>query len=174
MRQIGDKVWVADFKNHTIKNVTCPDCGGTGRLRVIFHDETQVSIDCQNCASGYEPPKGYVGIYTSEASAIIDTIEEVRQTKDGCEYITTRRHVYTEKDVFDNEQDALNCALKKEAEYIKEQEERIFKKEKDTRSWAWNASYHRKQIKKANESIAYHTKKLNAANLKGKAALEGR
>lgn len=57
--KIGDTVWHATF-GMTETWVTCPDCGGTGRLRVTFHDETQVSIECNRCGPGYEPPTGRI------------------------------------------------------------------------------------------------------------------
>jgi len=46
--------------------------------------------------------------------------------------------------------------------------EKIATKEKDTRTWAWNASYHRRQIKDAKRQLEYHTAKLNVASLKAK------
>ena len=42
--EIGQDVFFASFSSHASEYVTCPDCGGTARLRVTFHDETTVSI----------------------------------------------------------------------------------------------------------------------------------
>ena len=43
--KIGDHVWRAGFGS-TDNYVTCPDCAGTKRLRVIMGDESVVSIAC--------------------------------------------------------------------------------------------------------------------------------
>lgn len=45
---------------------------------------------------------------------------------------------------------------------------RILGKEKGGRSWAWNATHHRREIKTAQERIAYHTSKLAVAALNAK------
>jgi hypothetical protein len=45
---------------------------------------------------------------------------------------------------------------------------RVLNKEKDTRTWAWNASYHRREIADAKKRIEYHAAKLAVASLKSK------
>jgi hypothetical protein len=59
-------------------------------------------------------------------------------------------------------------ALLKARKADQEEREKIGAKEKPTRTWAWNASYHRKEIKRCKESIEYHERKLAAANLKAR------
>jgi hypothetical protein len=49
-----------------------------------------------------------------------------------------------------------------------EERAKISKKEKDQRSWAWNASYHRKQIKEHERQLGYHRAKLAHAAIKAK------
>lgn len=61
--EIGQEIFWASFSSYAQDYVTCPDCGGTARLRVTFHDETTVSIPCANCARGYEPPTGKLMVY---------------------------------------------------------------------------------------------------------------
>jgi len=170
MRKIGDQVWVSRFFATSGVYVTCPDCGGTGRIRVILHDETMHSIECGNCSRGYEPPTGEVLVYTNNIEAKNVTIVEVKQSLEGIEYITNDRHVHCEHDLFDCESDALLHGQKEQDKWIEEQKRRIFEKEKDTKTWAWNVSYHKKCIKDAQKNLDYHTKKLNAANLKNKAS----
>ena len=46
------------------------------------------------------------------------------------------------------------------------------RKEKDTKTWAWNVHYHRKEIREAQKRIEYHTSKLNVAKLHVKAEKE--
>ena len=74
---IGQEVYHATWDTREVY-VTCPDCGGTGRLRVTFHDDTQVSIECRACQSGYEPPTGRIRVYARTARATLCTIT-------GCE-----------------------------------------------------------------------------------------
>jgi hypothetical protein len=139
---------------------------------VTFHDDTQVSIECRNCAPGYDPPTGRVIVYQSAAKARQAVVSglEVHGGK-------TRWHVdasggcyriVDDEDAFDSQEAALARAERKAAEYAREQNARVSAKEKDTRTWAWNASYHRKQIKEAQRQIEYHTAKLNVAAIKAK------
>jgi hypothetical protein len=101
-------------------------------------------------------------------------------SSEGIEYsakytgIADDRTVYTttchvkEVDVFTDEASAKLRADQMAEEHDREERDRIFKKEKDSRSWAWNASYHRKEIKEARRRLEYHTSKLAVASLKSK------
>lgn len=169
---IGDKAWVGVWSSHAPHYETCPDCGGTGRLRVTFHDETQVSIECRNCAEGYDPPTGKVIVYRHKGKAEQVTISGF-ETRDGKMrwHYNLHRYGYNIADddqVFDTEQAALEFVQKKIEADEKEKIERIHTKEKDTRTWAWNASYHRREIKEAQRRLEYHTAKLAVAALKAK------
>lgn len=170
--EIGQSIWISEFSPLAPTHVTCPDCGGTGRLRVTFHDDTQVSIECRNCASGYDPPTGRVIVYQNAAKARQAVVSglEVHGGK-------TRWHVdasggcyrtVDDEDAFDTQEAALTQAEQKAATYAREQNDRVSAKEKDTRTWAWNASYHRRRIKDAQHEIEYHTAKLNVAAIKAK------
>lgn len=170
--EIGETVFFATFSAHTSVYVECPDCGGTGRLRVIFHDGEEVSIDCQNCALGYNPPSGRVLVYKNKADVEERVITGMEIDGEEVRY-KSRHHegYYNTLDadrVFNSREEAEVKADELHKEFVAEQEARIFKKEKDAKSWAWNASYHRNQIKDAQKHIEYHTRKLNAANLKVK------
>ena len=170
--EVGSQIWVGDFSPLAALHEVCPDCGGTGRLRVTFHDDTQVSIACQNCAPGYDPPTGRVLVYRQSAKARLATVTGLEV--DGGK---TRWHVdghsggyriIDDENAFDTEAEALAWAEGRAAAYEQENRDRVFKKEKDTRSWAWNASYHRKQIKEAKRQLEYHTAKLAVAVVKAK------
>ncbi len=168
---IGDKLFWATFNQHEPVYVECPDCGGTGRLRVIFHDETVVSIDCQNCSLGYDPPTGRVLIYQNKPDVTEVSISgmEIRKGE------PTEYKAYIDggpnycpkvEDLFETWELAKKRAEELHEKYVEEQKERVYKKEKNARTWAWNASYHRNLIKRAKKDIEYHTSKLDAANLK--------
>jgi len=166
MHKIGSYVYIAKFCPIASVTVDCPDCGGTGRIRMITHDDITHSIEC-GCGHGYDKPSGKITIHQSVVEADHRMITEVCQTKDGFEYVLGCT-IVKDCSVFLNEADALAHGEKQRKEYIAEQERKIFSKEKDTRTWAWNVRYHRSEIKRLEKNIAYHTAKLNAANLKVK------
>ena len=170
--EVGQMIWIGNFSSHTSSYETCPDCGGTGRMRVTFHDDTQVSIECRNCSQGYDPPSGRILVYNPVARA-----QHVAITGLEIEGGKTRWHVNShgsgyiiidDDQAFDTEHEALISAKSRAADYVKEQQDRIFSKEKDSRSWASNASYHRKCLKEAQRQIEYHSAKLAVAVIKAK------
>src|ERR1019366_8075890 len=59
---IGDAVWFATTE-HTEKYVTCPHCLGYKFAKVIFGDNSEVTVDCYECAPGCESPLGVVKVY---------------------------------------------------------------------------------------------------------------
>lgn len=168
--KIGDTVWMARFDS-TASSVECPDCGGTGRLRVTFHDETQVSIHCVNCARGYEPPTGRVTVHERKATALFLWVAGMEITSEGIEYHLTDHatgYSYRSGDVFATreEAEARGAVM---AEAAKQEElARVYRKERDTRSWAWNATYHRKEIQRCQREIDRHTARLAVASSKAR------
>lgn len=168
---IGDKVWVSEFKAMDTKYVTCPDCGGYGHIKVTLYDEDMVFIECSTCQKGYNPSTGKVEIYvrTVKAKEIIITGMIIRPDKTEYHSGTNFSYdIYDEENVFSNEQDALDKGNIDCANWNKEQEIRALRKENDKKSWGWNASYHRRNIKELEEKIIYHKSKLNVASLKAK------
>jgi len=165
--EIGQQVWRPSFDNEPAY-ITCPDCGGSGRLRVTFHDETQVSIECKNCSVGYDPPSGRIKCYNRMPRAELETITGCEIGGGKVEWRTSGTYRVDASELFDNEADCMIAAMAKAAQFDADDRQRILTKEKDTRSWAWNASYHRKCIKEAQRQIEYHTAKLNVAKVKAK------
>jgi len=169
--KIGDKCWYARAGQEEIKT-TCPDCDGTRRIRMILANDEQISIDCGGCGLGYMGATGTITEYKFKAfviNAAIDGIEETREnTKYRVSSFTGGYYSFDEKDVFLTEEEAVErCKLLvKEAEDA--EKERLLRKEKDTKSWAWNASYHRRCIKDAEKNLSYHKSKLSVASAKAK------
>lgn len=164
--KIGDEIWVAKY-NAVERWIKCPDCLGKRYLTVILGDDSQVTIDCAGCAAGYEPPRGVIKTYDYEATTIHTTVTSVEsELKEGVE---VSRYGYFEcyrvddENVFATQEEAQARADRYANEAKASEEARLLRKEKDTRSWAWNAHYHRKCIKQAEKDLAYHTAKLNAA-----------
>jgi hypothetical protein len=166
--EIGQQVWYAGWEP-TRARIICPDCAGEGRIRVLLPDDSIVSVDCVACTRGYERPSGYLECYDRKAEARLVTIKGVEITAGKTEWQTDSSYRTSGDDLFDNEADAYAAALLKAAEADREERKSIGRKHKDTRSWAWNAHYHRKCIKEAQRQIEYHTAKLNVASLKAKA-----
>ena len=164
---IGQELWRPTFDMEEAR-VTCPDCGGTGRLRVTFHDETTVSVECQNCNVGYESPKGYLRVSNRHPRAQQVTVTGMELRGEVLEYRTTGSWCVPEDRLFLTEEAALTAAGLMAVEADQAERDKIQEKEKDTRSWAWNATYHRREIKRAEKDLAHHKAKLAVANLKAK------
>lgn len=164
--KIGDLVWCASG-NTTQVYVTCPDCGGTRHIKLTMFDGTEHTIDCGRCTSGYNPPSGRVSYYQYKADAKQGLVCAVELDSNGVEYRVDHydgcRYCVKDCDIFSDKADALSRAEVIEQTHNAEEVARIDKKEKDTRTWAWHVSYHRKAIKDAEKSIAYHSAKLSAA-----------
>lgn len=164
---IGDTVWWAHWD--TVADwVTCPECGGSGQITCELYDGTRLSVECAGCTRGFEGPKGALQVWKRTAVARLTMVDRVEVAPDKIEYGVTGSYRVDEGSLFDNEADARTKARGLAAELDQQDRDKIARKEKDTRSWSWNVHYHRRQIRDAEKSIAYHTAKLNVAKLKAK------
>lgn len=161
---VGEYAWVAQAKGKR-KEITCPDCFGTGQLDVLLRNGEQLSIECRGCSSGYEPPSGKIELWEYDPSVEYHKITGFETNLGQENEYRVGHFIYPESLVFMDRAAAETQAMIYAKEATKKQEDRILRKEKDTRTWAWNASYHRAQIRKAQSDLEYHTKKLNAAKL---------
>jgi hypothetical protein len=140
--QIGCTVFWGSFESSE-NHVECPDCGGTGRLRVILHDETQVSIECDTCKLGYHGPSGRIRIYDRKPIVRSGEISGVETRREGgFEYRITHfaldddgrmyQGSYTVNDdrVFTNEDEAMKIAMAT-AEEDKNERDRILRKREE-------------------------------------------
>lgn len=173
---LGQEVWWAQFgrEETTIK---CPDCCGSGYITCIMGDGTRVTVDCQNCNRGFEPfSRGYLTIYDRAPTAVKTTIIGMDVNTNQVRYRVPQSYIVDECDLFETEAEALARAKERAEQASAEELERIQKKEKNTRSWSWNATYHRRCIRDAEKKIEYHTKKLDVAAAKASInkAREGR
>lgn len=166
--QIGDLVWRASW-DYRQNYVTCPDCGGTRALTFIMFDGTEHTIDCAGCAAGYEPPRGVLPVGSYQPVAHSHTVTGMKlRTEGGFEYTLNSGHYVGEEDLFATKEEAEARAELLSQEKAAEDLRRVYKKEKDTRSWAWHVHYHRREIKEAQRRLTYHTQKLNVAKEKAK------
>jgi hypothetical protein len=156
---------------HGETHVTCPDCFGKKFLTVTLGDGVGsiVTIDCGTCSVGYDPPSGIIRLptYTAELTTVrIDSvITKLVNEQEICLYSGDSMYETPESDLFliEEIQAATERADALAKEHTEEEAKRMLRKEKDTRTWAWNICYHRRQIKEAERQLAYHRAKLEAA-----------
>lgn len=156
--EIGDKVFWAT--NATQANhIKCPDCGGTGRPRVTFHDDTEA---CSNCSLGYDPPTGFVRYFSRVPAVKLVEITGLEITAEKISWQISGAHIISNEDLFRSESQAMERAR---VLFEMHEREHILKKEKDTKTWAWNATYHRRAIK-AQRRSPEGISKMSSAELK--------
>src|ERR1019366_1285165 len=148
---IGDKAFRARAGQETIW-VTCPECLGSGRLRVILGDDSEVSIACVCCERGYEGSPGSIQSYAFRTGAdvgIITAIEmregKLRYSFNGCSY--------DDGYVFATEAEAIDRCVDLIQEHETEEKRRLSYKEKQHKTWAWHVSYWRGEIRRAKKTI---------------------
>lgn len=159
---IGDELWRATFDSD-VAYVVCPDCGGTRFMTVRLFDGTEHTIDCRTCERGFDGSQGRLQVYdrTPCAKRLVVTSIEVEDRG-------TRYNYAEEYDLFFDEADALARAQVMCDDLEKAERDSIQHKEKNTKSWAWNATYHRQGIRQAQRSLEYHTSKLDVAKVRAK------
>lgn len=156
MFNIGDVVWQAHASQIQVW-VICPECLGSGRLRVILGDDSEVSIPCICCERGYEGSPGKISTWEYQANAQQVTITGIEsKLREG--HLKTRYLVgcYSgeEENIFATREEALERAAVLMREYQDEEKKRLGYKEKQHKTWAWNVSYWRREIRHAKEKIA--------------------
>lgn len=161
---IGDELWRATFDMEPAY-VTCPDCGGTRFMTIKLFDGTEHTVDCRTCESVYHGPQGTLKVYDRKPTATPLVVTQIEVERDGTKY-----NYCPEGDLFRDEAGALVRAQEMADQFSKDERDRILSREKDTKSWAWNATYHRRCIKDAQKSLEYHTAKLSVASARAKGA----
>ena len=92
-----------------------------------------------------------------------------RNSKGDIEYaVGTDSSAYRTGPIFETKKEAIDYAQSLIEVRNAEEDKRMRGKEKDHRSWAWNAHYHRKEIRDYKKRIEYHEKKLAIASVKAK------
>ena len=165
--KIDDTIWYAN-RDTRLEQVICPECFGKRFLTVILGDNSQVTIDCVGCGVGLENPKGYIEYHKHLVSVKQIIIEKVEETKLKTEYGFNGCYRVGEEDLFNTKEEAEKRALELAEEHNKEELEKINRKEKDNRTWAWNVHYHRDCIRRAEKDLIYHKTKLSVAITKTK------
>lgn len=162
---IGDKVFKATYGKHE-KLVTCPDCLGSKRVKMVLGDGTEVLIECGGCdPGGYQPSTGYIRQYDYSVELKQYTVTGVKVTKDDVGYDLDNfgsgsYYTGTNADTFATEDEAKAYGESLRAGYEAEENKRLMAKTKNHHSWSWNATYHRKCIKDLERQLEYHHSKV--------------
>lgn len=166
---VGDTVYYAEAES-VHKHIICPDCAGKKYLTVILGDGEQVTIDCVTCKRGYEPSMGVISTweYKGMVKQSIVAGLEVRGNKieylvdvsgdiNGC-YSCRRK-----EDVFATYEEAEKRVDVLVKQHQAEEQKRLMSKDKPRHSWAWNATYHRREMKRSLKDAEYHKMKIEVA-----------
>jgi len=163
---IGDKVWYSGRKS-TTESVVCPECFGKKYLTVTLGDDSQVTIDCAGCASGYDPPRGYKTYYKQDIEVSQVTICQIEIEPTSVEYgfnsFDRRHYRVKETDLFTTKEKAEIRAKELAEQWNQEHLAKIHRKEQNNRTWSWHVHYYRKMIRDAEHNIERAKKKLDAA-----------
>lgn len=150
---IGDTVYMAEAGPEQVC-ITCPECAGSGRLRVILGDSSEVSIACVCCERGYEGSPGRIHTYqytsrTSwhEITGVEERLGQPTRYYFGC-------YSSEETNLFATQEQAMERATTLAADHAAEETKRLKYREKQHKTWAWNVSYWRSKIRHAKEEIA--------------------
>lgn len=163
MRNIGDQIWKAAI-SLSETTMTCPYCLGQLYLTVTYGDGTTSTGQCANCQLGYDPPRGYVTYYETKVKVESSIITGVQMNGDKFNYYLNNSHFASDfKDTFDTLEEAQVRAEELKVLCDKKEAFKYTRKQENNRSWSWNATYHKKCLKKALHDVEYHTKALEYA-----------
>jgi hypothetical protein len=162
---IGDTVYQASAGQEGIW-VACPECLGSGRLRVIMGDDSEVSIACVCCDRGYEGSQGRIATYQFRASVTQHTVSGIEaQQRDSGVRVRYSFGCYSNEaeNVFATREEAMARAAVIVTEHEAEETKRLKHKMKDSRKWSWNVHYYRAEIRRAEETIKCMKERLAVA-----------
>lgn len=163
---VGDQVWIAktEWKEYYL---TCPHCFGKKFLTVILGDDSKITIDCECCRAGYLGSQGTVSVGQYREDASFETITRKEQSRDEISY-TAGGYCLKHNDIFRTKEEAQIRAAEIARDHRADEMQRFYTKEKIDRNWAWNATYHRNNIKRLKQELAYHESKLMVAQTRAK------
>lgn len=161
--KVGDKVWAATCGIKDI-SVPCPVCYGKLKISVILGNGDTHSIDCDFCGGrSYEGAKGYCiqNEWFAAPEQFLITgmdIDDKITYKSRISNCSWRN--FEEEDVFATKEEAeIRCQ-----ELVKqknESEQKHFEsKEKADKTYSWHVGYHKREVKRLQEQLAYHLAKI--------------
>jgi len=166
--EIGDEVWLSKYGTSG-KEIVCPDCGGTKTVKVVMASGTY-EVDCQGCyPGGVMSPTGKVTIYEYQAQAekrvVVGVRSESEYGKTKYSYTFAGGYWGDDEHTFANQEDALADAQLHLKEHEDDENSRIKAKFNHHKSYAWNASYHKKAAYQARQTMEYHLSKAKLCDV---------
>lgn len=159
---LGQLYWRPKAQTERV-NVPCPACAGTRKVGIILGDGERLDLPCEGCSPGYHAPLGTIEEWVLHPSALPARPVEVVSFRDGEWSVRLETgETIDPRYLYLLESDALAFA-QAQADALRD---RNFDERKRKRGpagvskHAWNVRYHREQIKKLREKIAYHESKL--------------
>ncbi len=179
--KLGDTVFMASY-DRVGKSITCPDCLGSARVKVTLGTGEEILIECGGCdLAGYRGATGRIKQYDFAVRIGSYTVTGINLQGADAEYqldnfggssytIVTEKGRYR---VFATKEEAQAHGEGLRLEHETEENKRLLAKTKDHHTWAWNATYHRNQIKRLETDIAYHRSKVEICKSHIKTKKEG-
>jgi len=161
--KIGETVFRADYGREEYW-VECPDCGGSTKIHVTLADGSVWAIACRGCdPGGYRPSLGIIRQTRFAVRATSHCIIGIDEGLDTLEYKLESSsggwYCHTPDSVFATEAEAIAYGNLQKQKREAEENKRFMAKTKDTKSWAWNLAYHRREAKRAETDLAHHQAK---------------
>jgi hypothetical protein len=169
---MGDTVYVPTIK-HVKKREPCPVCFGTKKVTLVLGNGTALELDCDYCASGFNPPTGEV-VTTYYLAGEVEKRTIIGMDARGG-YLTYYTHCLkisdegdpflaqgsaSACDVFSDPSDAMIRAQEMADAEVEERERiKYHQKEKAHKSFSWHAGYHMREYKKALQEAEFHLTK---------------
>jgi len=168
---VGDKVWYAKCQWEPIRQ-TCPTCFGKKEVTLILGNGENVLLPCSGCASGFNPPIGYIhehGYVVKPEQIVITGMDiEINGGKESVRY----RHgsyCFDDIDIFPTEEEAMIRAEAKKKKLDEEQRTRAeYIKQDVHKSFSWNAYYHMREAKRHRKDALRHDEKAKLCSEQNK------
>lgn len=161
---IGDTVFMADYARRE-RRITCPDCLGSKRVRVILADDTEVSIECGGCdPGGYRPSQGFILQWDYEVTTRKHIVSGVtvgfsKPVEYRLDESDGRCYLGSESTVFGTVEEAIAYGETLREDHESARNKEALSKTRGEKSWKWNAAYHRQQATRCRTELAYHEAK---------------
>jgi hypothetical protein len=165
--KLGDTVFMTSYDREQ-RVIVCPDCLGSARVKVTLATGEEIMIECGACDPGcYQGSTGRIFQYDYGVRIVKRVITGINLQEDDVEYRLDGEagHCYIGHQngsypVYATEDAAKSGGEVMRVQHEAEENKRLLAKTKNHKRWAWNANYHRQQIKRLEQEIAYHHKKV--------------
>lgn len=151
----------------------CPDCGGSGIVTVIFHNNSTHTVACEGCKREY-CSTGKLKTWEPFFTVKEFTPGKVHEFGEDCVYYVDASFqgsgsLYSSKDMFHTKEEAEKEANRRTVEARSIDKQHRFECTIDKiKKYAWSASYHQRHIRELKTQIGYHEARLAEIDLRKK------